>query len=209
MPVSIRFRTRAPLRSSSGTPASARTPRAARPCAGSRARSRSNGVNSHLCGLTTSESASLGAAQDPFVSGHHRRDAGIRGVDVQPDALARADRRRSPAPDRRSSIDVVPTVATTASGSQPAARSSAIARGERVGTHAELGVRRNLAQRLVAEPEQDHRLVDRRVRLLGAVDAHARHVGAAGKPARADRRARPPRAPRRARAASRSTRCRR
>ena len=79
-------------------------------------------------------------------------------------------------------VEVVPTVATTAIGTMPAARSSAMARCERVGPHAEIGVRRHAAKAVVAEAEQDHRLVDRRVRLVGAVDAVARQLGPARHP---------------------------
>ena len=58
--------------------------------------------------------------------GHHRGDAGISGVDVQPDVLARAD-RGDLSTGSTLVVDVVPTVATTAIGMIPAARSAAMA----------------------------------------------------------------------------------
>ena len=45
---------------------------------------------------------------------------------------------------------------------------------ECVDTHPELGVRRNPAQRMVAEAEQDDGFVDRRVRLVRAVHCERR-----------------------------------
>jgi hypothetical protein len=116
---------------------------------------------------------------------------------VQPESLARADvgdgRHRVHARGRR-----------RADGGDDGQRDAACRAivgdrpRERVGAHAELCVRRDLPQRLVAEAEQDDRLVDRRVRLLGAVDAVARQVAA--RPCR--RRARPARAASRAAASA-------
>ena len=79
-------------------------------------------------------------------------------------------------------LDVLPTVATTASGMTPAARSARIALGEPRRLHPEFGVRGNPRQRVVSETEQDDRLVDRRVRVLAAVDANAAQPVASGEP---------------------------
>ena len=140
--------------------------------------------------------------------GHHRGDAGVRRVHVQPDA----SRRQIAAISGTGStlvVDVVPTVATTASG-QPALRPILGDRArERVGAHPELVVALDPPQRLVAEAQQDDRLVDRRVRLIRAVDAQPRARRAAGETRAPARRRRPLRARRPARAAWRSTRCRR
>jgi len=54
---------------------------------------------------------------------------------------------------------------------------------QKVGAHAELSVGWNLPERRVAEADRDHRLVDRRVRLLRAVDAERRDLGPSGQPA--------------------------
>ena len=137
-------------------------------------------MNSHLCGLTTSESAAPRRRADPAEAGHHRRDAGVRRVDVQPDA-ARARRcRRSRRPDRRSSSTSCRPWPRRPSAAA-AARSSSIARASASGA---CGTRRRpeSAERVVAEAEQDDRLVDRRVRVLGAVDAQRRQVDAPGSP---------------------------
>ena len=80
----------------------------------------------------------LGAAKNPFVSRNHRGDAGVRRVDVQPDAARDDRRRRSSAADRCSCSTSSRPWRSTASGSRPARRSSAMACDERVGPHAEL-----------------------------------------------------------------------
>ena len=49
---------------------------------------------------------------------------------------------------------------------------------ERGGIHAELGIRGNLAQGPLAEAERDDAFLDRRVGLLGGVDAQQRQVRA-------------------------------
>ncbi len=101
----------------------------------------------------------LDALERPPVLGAHHRRAGVRGVDVQPrpSRLARVGDRRHRI-DRRS-VAVVPTVATTAAASDRSPSSSA--------PHPELVVAGHLAQ---PHPEHPRRLLDRRVRLLGAHD---------------------------------------
>ena len=54
--------------------------------------------------------------------------------------------------------------------------------------HPELGVGRDLAQGLVAESEENHRLVDRGMGLVGAVHAIGREVRLTGHPSRAHSR---------------------
>ena len=75
-------------------------------------------------------------------------------------------------------VEVVPTVATTASGAMPLARSSAIAARNASGRMRKLLVRRDPAQGALAQAEGHHRLVVRRVRLLGRVDAIRRQAAA-------------------------------
>ena len=55
-----------------------------------------------------------------------------------------------------------------------------------VGAHPVRAVDRDPPQRLVAEADRDHALVDRRMRLLGAVDAQRGKVAAPGEAAHAD-----------------------
>ena len=56
--------------------------------------------------------------------------------------------------------------------------------GERIRSHAEFRVGLDAAQRVVAEAEQDDGLVDRRVRVLGAVDPELRQIEASRQAAR-------------------------
>ena len=137
-------------------------------------------MSSHLCGLTTSESAQLDAVLRPALLLADPRRAGVRGVDVEPGAgpRARVGERRAPGRPRRTT--------SCRRWRRPTATSSSSSRS---GRSAELVVGRHLAQ---LHPEHPRRLVDRRVRVLGADDdVPARHV----------------RAPRSAPRASRSTPC--
>ena len=118
------------------------------------------------------------------------RDPGVGRVDVQPQALVRAE-----AGDGVDRVD--------AGGRGGAHRGDHRQRGhaaravgrdrlpQRVGPHAELRVRRDPGQRVVAESERHDRLVDRRMRLFGGVDAQRPEVRAPGQPPRADAGHRP------------------
>ena len=86
--------------------------KAARRSSGRRVQSveQSIGVSSHLCGLTTTESARSQPAKCVAQLGAHRRRAGVGGVHVQPGtgrsqasaiAVDRVDRARRGRPDRR------------------------------------------------------------------------------------------------------------
>ena len=113
----------------------------------------------------------LGAVEHVRVRRQHRRGAAVRRVDVQPHALRV---RRSSAIAGTGSmlvVDVVPTVATTARARRRRRGPAAIAASSRSARIRNVVVDGDLAQRLLAEAERDDRLVDRRVRLLGAVDA--------------------------------------
>ena len=117
--------------------------------------------------------------------GQHRRHA-ARRPRRRAATRPRARRcRRWPPRDRRSSSTSCRRWRPPRSACRPAARSSAIAAAQRVGPHAERVVGRDLHDGLVAEAEQDDGLVDRRVRLVRAVDAQPRHVVAAREPVRA------------------------
>ena len=171
---------------------------------------RSNGVNSHLCGLTTTESAASAPAQDPLVARHHRGDARVGGVDVQPD-LRRARRSRR---SRRTGSTLVRRRACRrwrrppSAGAQPRDPSSiacASARGA-------CGTRR---RRIAYAASRDRgragsppcRPTSARARSSRRA-ARGRSERPASPCARTSATA-PPRARRRARAASRSTPCRR
>ena len=104
------------------------------------------GVKSHLCGLTTIESARVDAVEAPAELGADRRRARVRGVDVQPDAcLVAAARELAHGIDRRRG--------GRADGRDDRGR---IVERE-VGEHPELVVDRRLA---VLEPEEPRRLLD-------------------------------------------------
>ncbi len=88
---------------------------------------RSNGVNSHLCGLTTSESARPAPASTCAWDG--------RIAATPPYAASTCSQRCSRSQMSAIAgtgsmlvVDVVPTVATTASGRRPLRRSSSMAR---------------------------------------------------------------------------------
>src|SRR4051812_24636355 len=87
---------------------------------------RSKGVNSHLCGLTTSESARSAPSRiDSYPGTIAATPAYAASTCSQIDS--RAQMSAIAATGSMLVDDVVPTVATTATGSQPAARSCAIA----------------------------------------------------------------------------------
>ncbi len=102
---------------------------------------------------------------------------------TRPFALRRS--RRSPPPDRRWWSTSCRPSPRRPSGASRRRDPRAIARASAVGTHPELVVAVDPPQRLVAEPEQDHRLVDRRVRLVRAVDPQPRQSLRRPGPARA------------------------
>ena len=141
----------------------------------------SSGMNSHLCGLTTIESA---RSQPANAS---RRS----GMSATGPAYAASTCSQRPSRSAISAIastgsiaveDVVPIVATMAIGRRPAARSSAIARlrGRRRPSRSRVG--RDPDQRRAPETERHARLLDRAVGLLGGV--HARRRDVRGRPAR-------------------------
>ncbi len=94
---------------------------------------------------------------------HRPRRRAARALSSQMSAIARTGSMLV--------VDVVPTVATTAIGRQPRRGPRRSRASSASGRMRNSRVRRDSPQRLVAEPEQDHGLVDRRVRVLGAVDA--------------------------------------
>ena len=123
-----------------------------------------------------------GAAQDPLVARAPSRRRRRRRRRRAARSFARADRGDRP----RTGSTLVSTWCRRSRRPPSAASRPRDRRRSRapssVGPHAELGVAGIRAQRVVAEAEQDHRLVDRRVRLLGAIDAHARRGRASGEP---------------------------
>ena len=136
------------------------------------------------------DAAYAGAAEDPFVPRDHRGDARVRRIDVQPDRFTPAqfsnlrhwiDARRRGRPYGCDNSERQPT-------------RGAILRnrgGKKRRPHTELRIARDLAQRLLPVTEQDDGLVDRGVRLVRAVHAHARDIAAAGKTPRPHRRRQP------------------
>ena len=70
--------------------------------------------------------------------------------------------------------DVVPTVATTAIGRSPRGAILGDQLRQIGGAHARTARRRDAPDRLVAQAQRERRLVDRRVRVVGAV--HARRA---------------------------------
>ena len=123
-----------------------------------------------------------------------RRRQPVRAVDVEPDALA-SQTSASASIGSTAPVRVVPAVATTATGTRPAARSARIASATASGgirRSPSIGSERTL---LGAEPEDLGRALDRVVGLVRAVE---RRGGAAEAPtprARASRARARPRAP--------------
>ena len=108
---------------------------------------------------------------------HDRRDTAVRAVDVQPQIVAladirnrrhRIDARRRRAANRRDHRDRQIPVGDVL-------RDRGV---ERVGPHAEVIVRGNVAHGIVAVAKKDHRFIDGVVRMLRAINAYARDVGA-------------------------------
>ena len=156
--------------------------RGSRRAGASRAASSPCGVNIHLCGLTTSESARSTPCEGPAELRADHRRAGVGGVDVQPDAGALAARRRSRRPGRPTSSR------SSRRWRRPRARVVEVERVRRAsGSSSSTGTLRS------SSAEHPRGLVDRGVRVLGADDDAARR----SRRARGDR----------ARPASRSRRC--
>ena len=135
-----------------------------------------------LVGVDDQRVGAVAPRQRLLVARHHRRGPRVGGVDVQPQPLAGADvgdgRHRVDAGDRggadgrhhRQRRHPVPPVLRDGGG-------------EGVGAQAEALVGGDAPQPVVAQPQRHHGLVDRRVGVLGAVDARRREVGAAGEAA--------------------------
>ena len=119
------------------------------------------------------------AVHEPRELGHHRRDAGVRRVDVQPhrvrpadlrDSRDRVDGRGRGRADRRDDRE------------RPHARSDVARDGpfEVVGDHAVLRIARDANHVGLPDAQRDRRLFNVRVRVLGEVDAHDRQVVSPG-----------------------------
>ncbi len=139
----------------------------------------SNGVNSHLCGLMTIESARSQPANGARRSGSRATTPAYAAVDVQPQTLALGDvgdrgdgvdggaRRR---PDGRHDRDRAATRGPVGGD-----------RGdERIGAHLVVVVHGHADQPGSTEPERHARLLDRAVRLGRGVDAQRGQVRSPG-----------------------------
>ena len=105
------------------------------------------------------------------VPGRRRRRRGkaVGAVDVEPDTRSAQTSASAPI-GSTAPVSVVPAVATTATGTRPAARSAAIAAATASGHEPPLAVDRQRADVRGADAEQLGRTLDRVVRLLGAVE---------------------------------------
>ena len=168
----------------------------------------SSGVNSHLCGLTTIESA---RSQPANGAAAVRQEGDHAGVGRSPRG---ATGPRAPAMSAMAATgsaevdDVVPIVATIAIGRGPAARSAAIAASRAAASISYRSFVGIFDERRPAEAQRHARLLDGAVRLGGGVDPRLPELAPPGEPTRRRRRARRPRARRRARSAWTWTRCR-
>ena len=129
------------------------------------------GVNSHLCALTTSDDARSTPACDQRCSSHdHAEPAYAASTCSQAPTDSHAAAQSGTG--STDADDVVPTVATTAQTSSPRRNACAL---------------RHLGQ---FEPEQPHRLLDRRVRVLRRDDRSRTRLRLARGRERGDRRRR-------------------
>ena len=127
----------------------------------------------------------LRAAEGGAPRGQHRHHARVGRIDMEPDALGlaqvrdvvhRIDRRGRGRADGRDHCQR--HEARAAIGSDGLA--------QQIDAHGVLGVAGDVDDRVLSKPQQDHRLVGRRMRVGGQIDAHAGQIGAAEQAPRAD-----------------------
>ena len=120
-----------------GTPGGARTPARARRPSRTIRQPTSNGIASHLCGSSVTESASSRPRERRAAALGQDREAAVGAVDVEPDPALAADRRDRRAGRRRRPCSSCPALAMTRNGRRSGGQVGVDRGDEVVGPHPE------------------------------------------------------------------------